>query len=75
MGKTTQFAVLATGGGVTTAQWLATLPFVVIGAAASLAGVRLRNRIDAPTYRTWVKRALFVIALALLAQYGYSQWG
>jgi len=71
-GKATQLAMMTAGGGVPTAQWLATLPFVAIGAAASLAGVRLRDRIDAPTYRTWVKRALFVISLALLAQYAYS---
>jgi uncharacterized membrane protein YfcA len=72
VGKTTQLAVMWAGGGVTGAQWLATVPFAAIGASASLAGVRLRNRIDAPTYRAWVKRALFVISLALLAQYGYS---
>jgi uncharacterized membrane protein YfcA len=75
VGKTTQLAVLTAGGGVTAAQWLATLPFVAIGTAASFAGVRLRNRIDAPTYRAWVKRALFVISLALIAQFAYSRWG
>jgi uncharacterized membrane protein YfcA len=74
VGKITQLAVMTSGGGVTAAQWLATLPFAVIGAAASLAGVRLRNRIDAPTYRIWVKRALFVLSLALIAQFVYSQW-
>ena len=36
-----------------------------------LAGVRIRNRIDAAVFRLWVKRALFVIALGLLGQYGY----
>ena len=75
VGKTTQLVVLAAGGGVTMEQWMATLPFAVIGAAASLTGVRLRNRIDAPTYRTWVKRALFVISLALIGQFAYSRWG
>jgi uncharacterized membrane protein YfcA len=53
-------------------EWLATLPFVAIGVAGSLIGVRIRNRIDAVTFRVWVKRALFVIALGLLGQYGYS---
>src|SRR5262249_11950097 len=71
VGKTTQLAVMTAGGGVTMGQWLTTLPFVVIGAGASYAGVRLRDRVDAPTYRVWVKRALFVISLALLAQYAY----
>ena len=74
VGKTTQLAVMSADGGVTAAQWLATLPFVVIGATASFAGVRLRNRVDAPTYRAWVKRGLFVISLALIAQFAYSQW-
>ncbi|MGH8701383.1 MAG: hypothetical protein ACREVR_09485 [Burkholderiales bacterium] len=40
--------------------------------AGSLAGVRIRNRIDAAVFRRWVKRALFVIALGLLGQYAYS---
>jgi len=72
VGKTTQFSVLAGYGGVTATQWLATLPLVFVAVAGSLAGVRLRNRIDAPTYRIWVKRALLVISLALLGQYAYS---
>ena len=72
VGKTTQFTVLATRGGVGMDEWLATLPFVAIGVAGSLIGVRIRHRIDAVMFRVWVKRALFVIALALLGQYGYS---
>jgi uncharacterized membrane protein YfcA len=74
VGKTTQLTVLATRGGVGAAEWLATLPFVVIGVAGSYAGVRIRNRIDAQTFRIWVKRALFVIALVLVAQYAYSRF-
>ena len=72
LGKTTQFTVLAFRGGVGPGEWLATLPFVVVGVAGSYVGVRLRDRIDARTFRIWVKRALFVIALVLLAQYAYS---
>ena len=65
---------LATRGGVATGDWLATLPFVVVGVAASLTGVRIRSRIDAQVFRLWVKRALFVIALGLLAQYAYTRF-
>jgi uncharacterized membrane protein YfcA len=72
LGKTTQLTVLATRGGVTPGEWLATLPFVAIGVAGSLVGVRIRSRIDAVRFRVWVKRAMFAIALGLLAQYGYS---
>jgi uncharacterized membrane protein YfcA len=72
VGKTTQLSILATRGGVGLDEWLATLPLVAIGVAGSLAGVRIRNRIDAAVFRVWVKRALLVIALGLIAQYAYS---
>lgn len=73
VGKTTQFTVLTFHGGVGPSEWLATLPFAAIGVAGSFTGVHIRNRIDAVTFRIWVKRALFVIALALLGQYAWSQ--
>jgi uncharacterized membrane protein YfcA len=75
VGKVVQFSVLATRGGVTAAEWMATVPLVAIGIAAFFVGLRIRNRIDAPTYRLWVKRALFVIALVLLAQQAWSLAG
>lgn len=74
VGKATQFTVLTAHGSVTPAEWLATLPFAVIGMAGSYAGVRIRHRIDAATFRVWVKRALYVIALVLIAQYAYSRF-
>ena len=73
-GKTTQFTVLTLRGGVGMDEWLATLPLVAIGVAGSIVGVRIRNRIDAQAFRVWVKRALFVIALGLLAQYAWSRF-
>ena len=72
VGKTTQFTVLTMYGGVTAAQWLATLPMIAVAVAASFGGTRVRNRIAAETFRIWVKRSLLVIALALLAQYAYQ---
>jgi len=72
VGKSTQFLVLWTRGGIAMGEWLATLPFVAIGVAGSLIGVRIRHRIDVATFRVWIKRALFVIALGLLGQYAYS---
>ena len=74
VGKTTQFATLATTGGVAGIQWLITLPLAAIATATVLAGIRIRGRIDALTYRGWLKKALFVIALLLLLQYGYATW-
>jgi uncharacterized protein len=73
-GKTTQFATMATIGGVTLTQWMVTLPLTVIAAATVLAGIHMRGRVDALTYRRWLKYALSVIALLLLAQYAYVTW-
>ncbi len=70
IGKPTQFVVLTAEGGVTWTQWAATLPLVVIAAVSSVVGIRLRDRIDATTYRRWLLRLLFVIALVLVVQYG-----
>jgi uncharacterized membrane protein YfcA len=72
VGKATQFTVLATRGGVTVAEWLATLPLAAIAVGGFFVGLRIRHRIDARTFRIWVKRALFVIALVLLAQFVYG---
>jgi uncharacterized membrane protein YfcA len=63
--------VLTLHGGVGMAQWTATLPLVAFAISGVFVGARVRNRIDADTYRIWVKRALWVIAFALLAQYVY----
>ena len=71
VGKTTQFTVLTLHGGVTSAQWIATLPFCVVAVAAGFAGARIRDRIDALVFRRWVRRALWITALALLVQYVY----
>ncbi len=73
-GKTTQFATMATTGGVEITQWVVTLPLAVIAAGTVLAGIRIRSRVDAMTYRGWLKKALFVIALLLLLQYAYVTW-
>jgi hypothetical protein len=71
-GKTTQFATLATVGGVSTTQWAITLPLAAVAAAGALYGIRIRSRIDAPTYKRWLRGALWGIAAILVAQYLYG---
>ena len=71
-GKTTQFVTLASTGGVTAMQWVMTLPLAVIGSAGAWYGVRLRGRIDAPTYRRWLRGALYAIAALLIGEYAYQ---
>lgn len=74
LGKPTQFVVLTTDGGVTWIQWAMTLPFAVVAGAMTYVGINIRSRIEAETYRRWLLQALFLIALALMLQYGYQQW-
>ncbi len=69
VGKPTQMVILTAEGGVTWIQWAMTLPFVVIATFAAVAGIRMRDRIDAASYRRWLLRLLFVIALVLILQY------
>lgn len=58
------FLLLATLG---TRAWLA-IGVLALPAVAAL-GMRLRERIDAPTYRRWLRGALWVLAALLLAQF------
>lgn len=74
VGKTTQFATLASVGGVSFTQWLVTLPLALVATITVLYGVSVRNRIDAATYRQWLKQALFVMAMILLVQYAHAKW-
>jgi uncharacterized protein len=72
VGKSMQFSVLATRGGVTVADWAATLPLVAVAIGAFFIGLTIRHRIDALTFRTWVKRMLFLTAVVLLAQFAWT---
>lgn len=67
-GKSTQFVTLAVAGGVTATQWAVTLPLAAVAATGAWYGVRIRDRIDAATYRRWLRGALLAIAFILIAQ-------
>ncbi len=69
VGKPTQMVVLTLEGGVTWTQWAITLPFAVIATTTAIIGVRNRERIDTQSYRRWLLRLLWVIALVLVIQY------
>jgi len=72
-GKSAQFLTLASGGGVSLAQWLITLPFAVVALGGVLYGIRIRSRVSVATYRHWLRLTLFGVALLLLAQYAYGK--
>lgn len=73
VGKLIQFTVLSTRGGIALAQWATTLPLAVVAVVGLFVGLRIRDRIDAQTFRVWVKRFLLATAVVLVARYGYFQ--
>lgn len=68
-GKSTQLATLIANGGMPSALWIPILPLSAIGVATLLVGMRIRGRVDALTYRRWIKAALLVIAVILCVQF------
>jgi uncharacterized protein len=69
LGKGAQTATWALSGELSAHTWLAIGALVVPSVAALFAGMRVRQRIDAATYRRWLRGALWVMALALLVQF------
>ena len=72
MGKAAQTLTWAASGAMTQATWLAIAALVVPTVAALFAGMRVRERIDAATYRRWLRGALWVMAVLLLGQFSAS---
>jgi uncharacterized protein len=68
-GKGTQVASWAAAGAMTPALWMAVAAFTVPSVAALFAGMRVRGRIDAATYRRWLRAALWMMALLLIGQF------
>ncbi len=73
IGKGVQVATWAVHGDVAASLWLAAAAFTVPSVMALFFGMRIRDRIDAPTYRKWLRGALWVMALLLVAQYAYLE--
>lgn len=72
MGKGAQTATWALSGEISARTWLVIGALVVPSVAALFGGMRLRDRIDAATYRRWLRGALWVMAVLLLLQFSRS---
>jgi uncharacterized membrane protein YfcA len=68
-GKTTQLVTLLATAGIPASTWVSVLPLSVVGVTTLRFGMRLRDRVDANTYRGWVKLALLAMALILGGQF------
>jgi uncharacterized membrane protein YfcA len=74
VGKAVQVGTWALYGNVAVALWLTAAVLTVPSVIALFAGMRVRERIDALSYRKWLRTALSVMALLLIGQYLYLQW-
>jgi uncharacterized membrane protein YfcA len=68
-GKLSQALTFAAAGLFTGQVILSTLPAALLALTGLWTGFRLRERVDTTTYRRWLRRTLFVIAILLAVQY------
>ncbi|MDQ2695452.1 MAG: TSUP family transporter [Pseudomonadota bacterium] len=68
-GKIAQAGTFALTGHLSAAILLWSLPLAAMAVAALWAGMALRQRVDAGTYRRWLRRGLLVIAGLLVLQF------
>lgn len=68
-GKSAQLSTLMMAGNITVSTWIAVLPLSVVGIVTLRMGMRIRDRVDAMTYRRWLKIALCVMAAILIGQF------
>jgi hypothetical protein len=72
VGKGSQVATLAASGALSLATWVTVAALTVPAVAALAAGMRMRDRIDAQTYRGWLRKALWIMALVLIGQFSVT---
>ncbi len=72
VGKGSQVLTLAAAGALSSATWAAVAGLTLPSVAALVGGMRVRDRIDAQTYRAWLRKALWVMVVLLLLQFSRS---
>ncbi len=73
-GKGAQVATFAAAGALTPATWVIVGALIVPAVVALFAGMRVRDRIDAATYRRWLRGALWLMAALLIFQFFLSDY-
>lgn len=68
-GKVAQVGAFSFAGVLSLELLGATLPFAAVALAALLVGMRIRDRVEAETYRRWLRRVLWAMVLILAGQY------
>jgi len=68
-GKVAQLGTFGVTGVIDASLLVETLPLIVAAGGALWLGMRLRERIEAVTYRRWLRRTLAVVAVLLCVQF------
>ncbi len=68
-GKLSQMVVFANHGWLDAQLALSTIPLAVASAGALMIGMRLRKRVSAAKYRSWLRYVMQVVAALLVAQF------
>ena len=74
VGKAVQVGTWAVYGNVAPAFWLTAGVLAVPAVLTLYSGMRLRERIDAPTYRRWLRAALWSMVALLVGQFVYLEF-
>jgi uncharacterized protein len=72
-GKAAQITGWSSVAGMDFSFWLSLLPWVGTSAVALMAGASIRARIEPATYMRWLRGFLWIMAIALLAQFAVLQ--
>jgi hypothetical protein len=72
VGKGTQVITWVAAGAMSPTAWAAVGLLVIPSVLALFVGMRLRDRIDAATYRAWLRKALWVMTALLVGQFMVS---
>ena len=70
--KTSQGVVFAESGILTGRTLLATVPVATVSLAFLAVGMAVRDRLDAETYRGWLRKVLFTLSLLLIGQFFFA---
>lgn len=73
-GKIAQGAAFASAGMMTQAVVFTSLPLCLAALLAVSFGITLRAKIPEAVYRQWIRKALLVIAIVLVLQYGATRF-
>ncbi|MBB5022817.1 TSUP family transporter [Desulfurispira natronophila] len=75
VGKVSQTLTFTVMGQMTLTLLLLSLPLLVLSVGCLKLGMGIRDRLPVETYKRWLHWMLAAVAVMLLVQFGWTQWG